>query len=194
LFTEITYRKYETDFFRKGGGFATPSGKVEIYSTEWKNLGYDPLPSFREPPESPYSRPDLAKKYPLVLTTGGRISVFFHSEFQQIEKLRKMHPFPLFQIHPDTATELGIHEGDWCWIETPRGKIKQKAKLFNGIDPRVIHAEHDWWYPDRPGAEPDLYGIWESSINVLTPNEPPHLDPGYGGTTLRGLLCRVYSV
>lgn len=191
LFSEITYRKYETDYFRKGGGFATPSGRVEIFCARWKDLGYDPLPSFTEPPESPYSRPDLAKEYPFVLTTGGRVPVFFHTEYHQIRKLRRAHPFPLFQIHPETATKLGVKNGDWCWIESPRGRCKQKAQLFDGIDPRVIHVEHDWWYPERPGAEPDLYGVWESNVNLLTPNDTPLLDPGYGGATFRGLLCKV---
>jgi anaerobic selenocysteine-containing dehydrogenase len=73
------------------------------------------------------------------------------------------------------------------WIETRRGRIRQKAKLSDGIDPRVISAEHGWWFPEEPGPE---HGIWRSNLNVLTDNGPPY-DPQMGTYQLRGLLCRV---
>jgi anaerobic selenocysteine-containing dehydrogenase len=133
----------------------------------------------------------LAKEYPLVLTTGGRLPGFFHSEFRQIPKLRRLNPDPLVEIHFDTAKELGIKEGDWVWIESPRGRVKQRAKLTKGIDPRVVHAQHGWWFPEDERAEPSLHGVWVSNINVLTDwngDEAMSCDP------LRGLQCKVYKV
>jgi len=53
------YLKYERQ------GFATPTKKVELYSTIFEKFGYDPLPTFNEPGESPISRPDLAQQYPI---------------------------------------------------------------------------------------------------------------------------------
>jgi anaerobic selenocysteine-containing dehydrogenase len=135
------YRKYED------GGFKTPTGKIELYSTRLADMGYAPLPTYEEPPESPLSRPDVAADYPLVLTTGARISNFFNSEHRQIEKLRKAHRNPIAEIHPDTAERYGIKDRDWMWIETRRGRIKQRARVTAGIDPRVIAAEHGWWFP-----------------------------------------------
>jgi len=61
--------------------------------------------------------------------------------------------------------------------------------LTIGIDPRVIMAEHDWWFPEKPAPE---YGVWESNINLLTSEEPPY-DPGIGSTPARSLLCKVYK-
>ena len=101
--------------------------------------------------------------------------------------------FPLVQIHPATAARLGLADGDWAWIESPRGKCKEKVKIFDGIDERVIHLEHGWWYPEQEGAEPNLYGIFESNVNFLTPDEPPFLDIGFGGCNLRGFLAKVYK-
>jgi anaerobic selenocysteine-containing dehydrogenase len=131
--------------------------------------------------------PDVAKDYPLVLTTGARISHFFNSEHRQIETLRKAHRYPIVEIHPQTAAPLGIQNGDWVVIETRRGRIRQKAKLTTGIDPRVIHAEHGWWYPEMSDPE---HGVWMSNVNVLTDNQPPY-DPAMGTYQLRGLLCRI---
>jgi thiosulfate reductase/polysulfide reductase chain A len=175
------YRKYEN------GGFKTPTGKIELYSTRLEQLGYDPLPSYQEPPESPLATPELARDFPLVLTTGARISQFFNSEHRQIDNLRKAHRYPLAEIHPKTAEQFGIRNGDWMWIETRRGKIRQKAKLTTGIDPRVIHAEHGWWFPEEEAPD---YGVWTSNVNVLTDNQPPY-DPAMGTYQLRGLLCRI---
>jgi anaerobic selenocysteine-containing dehydrogenase len=190
---EIRYKKYETDHYRKGGGFRTPTGKVEIYSTYWHKLGYDPLPTYFEPPESPYSTPEVAKEFPLVITTGGRVPWLFLTQNFQISRLRKRHPAPRLQIHPATGARLGLVEGDWAWIESPRGKCMEKVELFDGIDPRVIHAEYGWWYPEQEGTEPNLYGIFESNVNFLTPDEPPFLDIGFGGCNLRGFLAKVYK-
>jgi len=193
VWDEVRYKKYETDHYRKGGGFKTPTGKVEIYSTHWQKLGYDPLPIYFEPPESPYSTPELAKEYPFVVITGGRIPAYFHTQQHQISRLRKQHPFPLVQIHPAAAGRLGIAEGDWVWIESPRGKCKEKVKLFDGMDERVIHLEHGWWFPEQEGVEPHLYGVFESNVNFLTPDAPPFLDIGFGGCNLRGFLAKVYK-
>jgi anaerobic selenocysteine-containing dehydrogenase len=56
------YRKYAST------GFATPSRKVELYSATLAAHGYSPLPAYEEPLTSPRSRPDLAGRYPLVLS------------------------------------------------------------------------------------------------------------------------------
>jgi len=182
------YRKHEKV------GFATPTGKLELYSTILEKLGYDPLPRYYEPPESPISTPELAKEYPLVLTTGGRFLPMYHSEHRQIESLRRQHPEPIAQINPQTAVELGIDDGDWIWIETPRGRIRQKCQFFKGIDPRVAHAQHGWWFPELPGEEPWLHGVWESNINVVTSDDPEQCNKISGGWPLRALLCKVYKV
>jgi anaerobic selenocysteine-containing dehydrogenase len=188
---------YETINPRTGKptGFATPSGKFELCSNVLKELGYDPLPYFQEPIESPVNDLELAKKYPLILITGGRFMPMFHSEHRQLGMgLREQHPDPLMDIHPETAGKLGIANGDWAYIETRRGVIKMKAKVTTDIHPQVINCEHSWWFPEQPAREPWLGGMWESNCNVLTMNDPDTCDPVTGGWTSRALLCKVYKV
>ncbi len=187
-FPPDTYKKY------KQKGFATATGKVELYSTVLEKLGYDPLPKYEEPFETPISRPDLVKEYPLMLITGGRFRPMYHSEHRQEDSLRKRHPHPLVQIHPETAKSLDIKANDWVWIETPRGRIRMKCSYFDGIDPRVVHCEHGWWLPELPGEEPWLHGVWESNVNVLTEDDPEHCNPISGGWPLKTALCKVYKV
>jgi anaerobic selenocysteine-containing dehydrogenase len=179
----FTYRKFEAR------GFKTPTGKIELYATRFEQMGYAPLPGYDEPPESPLSAPEVAREFPLVLTTGGRIPFFFNSEHRQLPHLRKAYRDPRCEIHPDTAKRHGIADGAWMWIETRRGRMRQRAKFSAAIDPRVVSAEHGWWFPEDPAPE---YGVWKSNVNLLTDSGPPY-DPQMGTYQLRGLLCRVHS-
>jgi anaerobic selenocysteine-containing dehydrogenase len=93
------------------------------------------------------------------------------------------------EINHQTAEKLGIKSGDWVWIESPRGRIKQKAKLTNQ-DPRLVHVSYGWYYPEMPGPE---YGLWESNANVLTNDAPPHC-PAMGTYQLSAFLCNICKV
>jgi anaerobic selenocysteine-containing dehydrogenase len=172
----------------KKRGFHTPTGKFELVSTRLQQAGLDPLPTWREVPESPVSCPELLDEYPLILTTGSRTQPFFISNNRQIRSLRKLHPFPLVSMHPETGRQYGIQEGDWVYIETRRGRITQKAKFLPELDRDVVSCEMGWWYPEA-GA-PD-YGWDESNANVLTVGDFPH-DPIGGAYQLRALLCKIY--
>lgn len=173
-------------------GFGTFSGKVELVPSILEKLGYDPLPKYQEPPRSPVSTPELAKEYPLVLISGSRVVNYFHSRYREQTKLRKGYPYPLLQIHPETAASLGIADGDTVYIETPEGRIRQRARVWDGIHPRVVHADGFWWYPELPGKEPCLFGVWESNINAITPGSEEFFDYA-GDDAFRALLCRVYK-
>jgi anaerobic selenocysteine-containing dehydrogenase len=185
------WRKYEKGLLRSDGkpGFNTHSGKIELYSDYLLSLGIEPLPVHKEPVESPYGDQELAKEYPLVLSTGIRSRLYYHSQYRQLDTFREIHPWPLVRINPATAASLDIMDGDWVYIETPRGRIKQKAMLTLGIDSRVVLAEHDWWFPEKPAPE---HGVWDSNVNVLISEGPPY-DPGIGSTPARSLLCKVYK-
>lgn len=180
----IRYKKYEER------GFLTPSGKVELYSAILEKFGYDPLPYYQENSETPLATPELAKEYPLILITGSRHVVYFHSANRQIPWLREIVPDPKFEIHPETATRLRIRDGDWVWIEAPkgRGRVKMRAELTEAVHPQVVHAPSHWWFPEV--KEPH-HGCWDSNINVILSNDSPY-DPICGSTPLRGNLCKVY--
>ena len=178
----------------KRTGFPTPSGKIELYSSILEKLGYDPLPYYEEPPESPLRVPEVAKEYPLTLNTGGNYMPMFHSEFMQKGiGAREKHPDPLMDIHPDTARKLGIAEGDWAYIETRRGRIRQKARYNPGMLPNVVNCQASWWFPEKPAYAPDFSGVFESNANVLTLDDPEWCDELSGGWCDRALLCKVYK-
>jgi thiosulfate reductase / polysulfide reductase chain A len=185
----------EREYYKYGRvGFATPSGKIELVSSTLQELGYPGMPTYVPPVENEVDDPDLAREFPLVLTSGSGVMPFHHSEHFQIKELRFIKHEPYVDINPATAKELGIAMGDWVWIETKRGRIKQKANLTQALHPRVVVTQRGWWYPEREAAEPELGGCRESNANVLTDASDEACDPIGGSWANRGLLCRVYKV
>jgi len=179
----IDYKKYEVS------GFGTPSGKVELHSSLCEEWGYEPLPAYHEPEETPVSAPELLEDYPLILTNEHE-SNYVHSRDRYLESIRKNKPEPLVSIHPDAAAGLGIDEGDEVFIENRRGRIKQRATLDPGLDPRVVSVGYGWWFPER--GEEGLFGWDEANLNILTDDAPPH-SPEMGSPKMRGFLCKIYK-
>ena len=68
-----------------------------------------------------------------------------------------------------------------------------KCQYFEGIDPKVVHAQHGWWFPELPGEEPWLHGVWESNINVCTDDDPDICGKKHGGWPLKTAMCKVYK-
>jgi len=101
-----------------------------------------------------------------------------------------MYPWPLCEINED-AKEHGIGHGDWVYIETPKGRITQKAYISSGILRRVVAEDTFWTLPEK--GEESLYGVLEHNFNVLIPDGLEHTDGMFGVLPYRGLICKVYK-
>ena len=187
------YYRYEKGLLREDGkpGFRTPSGKIELFSSWLEKWDLNPMPYHEEPPFSPVSTPDLFKDYPLILTTGRRMGPYFHSEHRQIPWLREQQKEPVMEIHPDTAEKYGIRHGEMVCIENWLGKITVKALVTPVIHPGVVMAEHGWWFPEKEGAEPSLFGVWDVNVNQLIPMG--YEGKGGLGAPIKSMLCKVYK-
>ena len=163
-----TERKYERD------GFKTASGKVEFYSETLNRLGYDPVPAYHEPAESPVALTETALEFPLVLTTGARRLEYLHSRFRDLKSLSVRAPGPCIEINPATAGHYGVKNGEAVFVESLRGRIAVTAKYTPSILPGVISMSHGW---DAANA------------NLLTDDEA--LDPVTGFPAARSLLARI---
>ena len=190
----LSYRKYETGKLRPDGmpGFNTPTGRVELYSTMFRQFGVDPLPYYEEPQLSPVSTPEKMEEYPFVLTTGARTYCYFHSEGKQIPYLREINPDPLIEINPQDALELGIADGQWVRVSNPFGSCVLKAKVTQTVYPGLVMAQHGFWFPEEDGEEPHLYDVWRSNINLLM----PHFYVGElgFGAPYKCLICKVEPI
>ena len=192
--TPFEYKKYEKGLLRNDGfpGFNTPTGMVELRSSIYPDWDEDALPYYVEPPFSPYSRPELKDDFPLILTTGGRMIPYFHSENRHVPSLRNIFPDPVISINPADAPKCGVADGDWVCLESPFGQCIQRAKLTHAVAPGVVHATHGWWFPEQEGESPNLYGTYKANVNNLIPH---HVVGKMGwGAPYKSMICRIRKV
>ncbi len=166
-YEERRYKKYESQ------GFRTPTGKVEIESERLKSEGYDPFP-IRDNALHPVRYSD---KFPLFLTTGGNLLCYLHWQYRYIPKLKKIASDPMFEVHPRTALQYGIADGETAEVQTTRGKIRLKAHLTSRIRPDTIHIPQGWE---------------EANVNELIGMEG--VDPLSGFPNLKSLRCRIQKI
>ncbi|WP_418864522.1 molybdopterin dinucleotide binding domain-containing protein [Slackia exigua] len=196
-------------------GFMTASGLIEVWSLVCEAyLGdEDRFPLYREPVDSPVATPELwnakkidsadqtyfmnheypdtLKRYPdnaFLMTTGSRQPVYFHSEHRQLPWCRELWPSPRVELNPNDAERLGLEQGDWVWIESPWGKVREVVDLYYGIKQGVVNANHAWWFPEFDTAS---HGFELVSINCIM--NPYGQDKVCGAATMRSVPVVVYK-
>jgi anaerobic selenocysteine-containing dehydrogenase len=181
-FDYLLHQKPEGDFYRQKqynqfeGQFPTPSGKIEIYSKALENVGFDPLPTYREPERGPRkSDKAFLERYPLILSTGNRNLNFTHSQHRKIQALRERCPEPMAEIAPATARRFGIGDGDQVIIETNRGQVNMKIRLEERLAEGVVLVPHGW--------------EGKANANLLT--DVNCREPILGYPDMKSLMCSI---
>lgn len=192
VYPEFSYGKYEKGLLRPDGtpGFPTMSGKVELSSGFFAAFGLNPLPEFAEPFVSPVSRPDLYEEYPFLLMTGARDPSYFHSEGRQSEALRETSPWPVVELNPADAHDLGVSDGDWVWIENYKDKIRQVVRTTESIKRGMALSYHAWWFPEIRDEDACM-GMWEVNNGRLL--ETGHIGASGFGSDVKSTLARIYK-
>ena len=150
--------------------FATPSGKVEIYSAVLEAMKDDRIPAVPGYVEAEEGS-GKNDKYPLQLigwhTLGRCHSIHFNNE-----ELRKKYPQQLW-MNPKDATLRGIKVEDVVEVWNDRGIVVVPVHLTEEIIPGVVAmAQGAWYQADAEGRDVN------ASINVLTSQEPTPLAKG----------------
>ena len=171
------------------------------------------IPFFHEPVDSIVARPGLydaslideedqseflndtyvtaLKEHPdnaFTMTTGSRQPVYFHSEHRQLPWCRELWPYPRLQMNSNDAERLGLEHGEWVWIETPWGKVREVIDVYYGIKQGVINANHAWWYPEVDTAS---HGF--ELVNINCTMDPYGGDPVCGSHSARCTPAVVYK-
>jgi cysteine desulfurase NifS len=184
----MEYKKWEKGGLRGDGqtGFDTPTGKFEIASTLLDEYGYEPLPKYTEPKESPKASPDVAGEYPLVFNSGARIQTDFRSQHHGVKGLVSENPEPIVQIHADDAEARDIKDGDLVEVRTPRGAVPFRARVTTHIVKGAIECNMGGGSPVGPKA-------WQKwNVNELT--DIVNYDEISGFPVYKALLCDVIQV
>jgi anaerobic selenocysteine-containing dehydrogenase len=148
------------------GKWATPSGKIEIYSEQLAKLGLDPLPTHS--PEKEGCEDPLRSRYPLQIISSAT-HYFIGATFQHVGRLQEMMARPTFEIATQDAAERGIAEGDLCRLYNDRGNTFGYAHIVPGLLRGVIGA------PKQLQGSKMRNGV---NLNALTSQEVSDMGQG----------------
>ena len=174
---ETAYQKYHDT------GFATPSGKIEIFSTMLPAVGEPPLPEFRAP---------LAKAdgFPLTLTTV-KTPLYCHSQHRNLARLRRLEPDPVAELNRETAASRGIRQGDWLVITTPHGRVRARARLNTTLADGIVAAQHGWWQACSDLDLPGYDALDPEGANINLAIGVDAADPVSGAASHRCYPCQI---
>jgi len=158
----------------------TPSGKVEIYSERLCDAGYDPLPFYEEPAESPLSTPKVFEEYPFLLMTG-HLMPDLHSSLHAVPWLQELNSEAVVDIHPEAAAGLAIKDGDMVCVESRRGRVRVKARLTLEVSPQMLFMAQGWSLAA------------DQSVNALVDDSPENLTYSSGTPGYNNALVRLYK-
>ena len=148
------------------------------------------MPEFEEPQIGPSAPPELAARFPLILTSA-KPTLFCQTQHRALPSLRRRALDPEVELHPEAAQARGIADGDWVAIETPEGSVRARARLNDDLDPRVVVGEHGWWQAcaelGAPGYDP--FGPDGANLNLIIGVQA--LDPVSGTASHRAYLCEI---
>ncbi len=124
------------------GGFDTPSGKVEFYSSRAQGLGLDPLPDYIAPQED--TRSQTATRFPLAMISPPARN-FLNSSFVNVQSLRASEGEPWLDIHPDDAAARGVVAGNYVRVFNDRGSLELRARVTDRARLGVVVGLSIWW-------------------------------------------------
>ncbi|MCL5957969.1 MAG: molybdopterin-dependent oxidoreductase [Chloroflexi bacterium] len=163
--------------------FATPSGKIEIYSQRLADMNrpdvIPPIPRYVEPWEGPND--PLSARFPLQLITP-QSKRRAHSTYAGLPWLEEIDVHSLW-INPVDAAARGIAPGDRVKVFNDRGETRLPAKVTERIMPGVVSISEGAPY------NPDAWGIDQGgSANVLTRDAATPIGEG---ATLHSCLVQI---
>lgn len=190
---DTRHRKYAEVVEGRPRAFDTPTRRIELYSQTMLEHGYEPLPAHATPPMTPAARPDLAERFPLVLTSA-KHALFCESQHRALPSLRRLALEPEVELHPTAAAARGIESGDWVAIHTPLGSVRARARLDDTLAPDVVCAQHGWWQAcealGAPGYDP--FSAAGANLNLVIGDDVT--DPVSASVPHRAYLCDVRRV
>ena len=134
--------------------FDTPSGKIEIYSSEARSKwGISPLPEYTE-----NLSPRDENKFPLEFitpNTGSRI----HSQFGNLRIIKETTPELSVRISSIDADSRGIITGQKIRVFNETGELISKAEISNRIPSGVVVLPNGVWFSEGGGVNKLIPGM-----------------------------------
>jgi anaerobic selenocysteine-containing dehydrogenase len=141
------------------GGFATRSGKAELFSADLAEQGLDPLPAYVAADESPAGDPELAARYPLQLVTAKWSLHFLNSQYANMPRHLAAEGEMPVELSVEDAAARGVEDGAQVRVFNDRGSVLARAHVGGKVPPGLVALPSGWWASLAEGG---------SSANALT--------------------------
>jgi len=155
--------------------FATADGKIQFYSTELADLGFDPMPVFtaHEGPDQSYYRLNY-----------GRSPMHTFSRTINNPNLSDLADENKLWVNPKVARIEGLHNNQEVWLENQDGVISTfsiKVRVTERIRWDSVYMYHGFGHNNKKLSR--AYGKGASDTELIT---KVTIDPLMGGTGMRG--------
>lgn len=155
--------------------FPTNTGKIELYSTEFENAGFDPMPKYTPHPEPPEGF------YRLIY---GRGPAHTFSRTANNPNLTDIMDENDLWVNPKVAKEWGLTNGQYVWLKNQdevTSDFPIKVRVTERIRWDSVYMVHGFGHADKRLRR--CYGKGTSDAKLIT---KVHMDPVMGGTGMRG--------
>ncbi len=154
--------------------FDTPSGKVEFFSEQLAEKGFDPVPKYRAPPAGPDGY--------LRLVTG-RAPVHTFTRTQNNPYLSALMGENEVWVNADTARSAGIANGQYVRLKNQDGVVSNpvKVKATQRMRPDCVFMVYGFGHTSKA-----LHTAYAKGASVAQLTTRYAVDPLMGGTSLHG--------
>lgn len=152
--------------------FPTPTGKVEFYSLQLAQAGFDPVPKYNKPKEGPPGYFRLLY---------GRAPVHSFSRTQSNPVLKDMMDENEVWVNTNIAERYGLENGKYIRLKNQDGVVSNKIKIrvTERIRTDCVYMVHGFGHRSRALRSAYLKGA--SDAQLITRYE---VDPLMGGTAM----------
>jgi len=155
--------------------FKTASGKIQLYSHEMAEAGFDPMPVFTQHPEPQEGF------YRLIY---GRAPMHTFSRTANNPNLVALMPENSVWVNPGVAKIWGIKKDQYVWLKNQDGAISMfpvKVRMTERIRWDSVYIVHGFGHHYKP-----LHLAYGRGVNDTELITNVMLDPIMGGTGMRG--------
>jgi len=162
--------------------FPTPSGKIELYSKELKDLGFDPLPKYTKHPEPPQGFYRL---------NYGRAPMHTFSRTANNPNLNDLKSENDLWVNPKVARILGIKTGQKVWLKNQDDIISTfgiKVRVTERVRWDSVYMVHGFGHNNKKLSRAFGKGVNDTQMVSKT-----MIDPIMGGTGMRGNFVEILT-
>lgn len=175
----------ESEMYFKAGEplkLNTTSGKIEFYSQQLEQFGFDPLPKYTAHPEAPKGFYRL---------NYGRAAMHTFTRTANNPLLTDIMDENTLWVNPKIAEKHGLKMGQYVWLENQDGvksEFSIKVRVTERIGPHSVYMVHGFGHANKLLRQ--AYGRGVSDTQLIT---KVAVDPIMGGTGMRGNFVKFIT-